>query len=392
MDQEKLKQLQNQYNDDDYDMVDEDQYDELFQENSEELLADQEAVVVQKSSNNAKSKLASLITQVDKGATQPKVQQQQDVPNDFMVEEEIVIGPQRKSDRGKKTLVLDLDETLVHSSFQPVEDADLVLPVEIEGTCCEVYVMKRPGVDDFLKRLHKHYELIIYTASLSKYADPLLDWLDPKNYCAYRLFREHCTYFNGIFVKDLSRLDRDLKDTMIIDNSPTSYIFHPECAIPTVSWYDDQSDMELYQLCSILERISRVDDVRPILKQFIANNKVNFAKAAQILKGGKLTERSNSEPPVDSVHETHSPPRNGPVKVKQLYTRDERQPKPKLAHHEDSRTTDERNKFAPNVMMNTWTPNNKLLEEQFKKFSMMNQYKGKYIVYNFKFFFLTCIF
>ena len=88
--------------------------------------------------------------------------------------------------------------------------------------------MKRPGVDEFLKRLHKHYELIIYTASLSKYADPLLDWLDPKNYCAYRLFREHCTYYNGIFVKDLSRIGRPLKDSMIIDNSPTSYLFHPD--------------------------------------------------------------------------------------------------------------------------------------------------------------------
>jgi RNA polymerase II subunit A small phosphatase-like protein len=143
-------------------------------------------------------------------------------------------------------------------------------------------VLKRPGVDDFLKRLHKHYELIIYTASLSKYADPLLDWLDPKNYCGYRLFREHCTYVNGIFVKDLSRIDRDLKDTMIVDNSPTAYLFHPECAIPTVSWYSDQNDMELYQLCSILEKIAYVDDIRPYLKQFISNNTVNFTKAAKV--------------------------------------------------------------------------------------------------------------
>ena len=133
MDQEKLKQLQNQYNDEDYDFHDDDQYDELFQENSEELLADEEAVYVQQSRKNANSKANSLITQVEKGAPQPKVQQQ-DIPNDFMVEEEVVIGPQRKSDKDKKTLVLDLDETLVHSSFQPVEEADLILPVEIEGT------------------------------------------------------------------------------------------------------------------------------------------------------------------------------------------------------------------------------------------------------------------
>lgn len=374
MDQEKLRQLQNQYYNDEYDQEGEDQYDELFQENSEELVADQEAIVV-KQGKGAKSKLAGLITQVDKGASKPTAPQSDEIPSDFFVEEEIVIGPQRKSDQGKKTLALDLDETLVHSSFQPVENADLVLPVEIDGQCCEVYVLKRPGVDDFLKRLHKHYELIIYTASLSKYADPLLDWLDPRNYCAYRLFREHCTYFNGIFVKDLSRLDRDLKDSMIIDNSPTSYLFHPENAIPTVSWYDDQTDMELYQLCSILEKISKVPDVRPVLKQFISNNKVNFAKAAQILGNGRLTERSNSEPPVDSQTEGTSPlPRNGPIKVQQHYTKDDRKPKPKL-DQTNSRTTDDRNQFNPTVMTNTWTPNNKNLEDQFKKFTMMNQYK-----------------
>jgi len=68
--------------------------------------------------------------------------------NDSYEEElSIVCGEQRGSDIGKKTLVLDLDETLVHSSFNVVENSDLILPVEIDDSLCEVYVMKRPGVD-----------------------------------------------------------------------------------------------------------------------------------------------------------------------------------------------------------------------------------------------------
>jgi len=98
---------------------------------------------------------------------------------------EIVCGKKRDSDYGKKTLVLDLDETLVHSSFNEVDECDLVLPVEIDGSTCEVFVLKRPGVDKFLHEMAKHYELMIYTASLQKYADPLLDWLDPQNLIAY---------------------------------------------------------------------------------------------------------------------------------------------------------------------------------------------------------------
>lgn len=128
-----------------------------------------------------------------------------EIPADFFVKETIVIGPMKAQDKGKKkTLVLDLDETLVHSSFTPVENSDLEIQVEIDGQICDVFVKKRPFVDEFMRRMSKCYELIIYTASLSKYADPVLDFLDKEKFCAYRLFREHCTFFNGIFVKDLS--------------------------------------------------------------------------------------------------------------------------------------------------------------------------------------------
>lgn len=62
-----------------------------------------------------------------------------------------------------------------------MENASFVISVVIEGIVHCVYVIKRPGCDEFLQRLADHYELLIYTASLSKYADPLLDILDPKN-------------------------------------------------------------------------------------------------------------------------------------------------------------------------------------------------------------------
>ena len=72
--------------------------------------------------------------------------------------------------------------------------------------------------------MSQHYEVIIYTASLSKYADPLMDLMDPNNYCSARLFREHCAFVNGVFVKDLASLGRDPKNTILIDNSPASYM------------------------------------------------------------------------------------------------------------------------------------------------------------------------
>ncbi|KAG2760565.1 hypothetical protein PC112_g25841, partial [Phytophthora cactorum] len=103
-----------------------------------------------------------------------------------------LLPPVSPNDADKKCLVLDLDETLVHSSFRPTDNYDFIIPVNIDGTIHHVYVCKRPGAEEFLIEMAKYYEIVVYTASLSKYADPLLDKLDPEGVIRYRLYREHC--------------------------------------------------------------------------------------------------------------------------------------------------------------------------------------------------------
>lgn len=170
--------------------------------------------------------------------------------------------PRMKSnDAGKICVVIDLDETLVHSSFKPVNNADFIIPVEIDGTVHQVYVLKRPHVDEFLKRMGELFECVLFTASLSKYADPVSDLLDKWGAFRSRLFRESCVFHKGNYVKDLSRLGRDLNKVIIIDNSPASYIFHPENAVPVASWFDDMSDTELLDLIPFFERLSKEDDI-----------------------------------------------------------------------------------------------------------------------------------
>jgi len=69
--------------------------------------------------------------------------------------------------------------------------------------------------------------------------------LDKSNVFRDRLFREACSYHRGNYVKDLARLGRDLTKVIIIDNSPASYLFHPDNAVPCTSWFDDPHDKEL---------------------------------------------------------------------------------------------------------------------------------------------------
>ena len=190
----------------------------------------------------------------------------------------------RNSDVNKICLVIDLDETLVHSSFkvgtfkiyhvilmffpslsfpliffslfpthffsfsqQPINNADFIVPVEIDGTIHQVYVLKRPFVDEFLQKMGELYECVLFTASLAKYADPVADLLDKWGVFKSRLFRESCVFYRGNYVKDLGRLGRDLHKVIIVDNSPASYIFHPDNAVS----YDYLHSLFCFSLLSL---------------------------------------------------------------------------------------------------------------------------------------------
>jgi CTD nuclear envelope phosphatase 1 len=151
------------------------------------------------------------------------------------------------SNQQQKTLVIDLDETLIHSfakggrlsSGQMIE-VKLNTPVALASTPggepasvlgpqhpILYYVHKRPYCDEFLRKISKWYKLVVFTASVQEYADPVINYLEQeKKYFAERYYRQHCTLRNGAYIKDLSTVEPDLSKVMILDNSPVSYVFH----------------------------------------------------------------------------------------------------------------------------------------------------------------------
>ncbi|KAJ7783066.1 HAD-like domain-containing protein [Mycena metata] len=166
---------------------------------------------------------------------------------------------------GRKCLVLDLDETLVHSSFKPIPQPDYIVPVEIEFHWHHFHVLKRPGVEDFLKEMGKIYEVVVFTASLSKYADPVLDKLDTHQAVAHRLYRESCFSHKGNYVKDLSQLGRPIADTIIwiIPLRHTSST--PTMPCRSLRGSTTPTDVELTDLIPFLADLTSVPDVRGIL-------------------------------------------------------------------------------------------------------------------------------
>mmetsp|Transcript_17978 Transcript_17978/g.41677 ORF Transcript_17978/g.41677 Transcript_17978/m.41677 type:complete len:793 (+) Transcript_17978:117-2495(+) len=138
------------------------------------------------------------------------------------------------------TLVLDLDETLVHY-------------FELDGM--GNYGI-RPGMHEFLQRMSMlGYELVIFTAATQDYADWVIDQIDPCRLIHYRLYRQHALPWGPIFTKDLSRIGRDLDRTLIIDNVQENFMLQPHNGIFICTWYDDPNDTALFALMPLLDEL-----------------------------------------------------------------------------------------------------------------------------------------
>lgn len=159
-------------------------------------------------------------------------------------------GGEHGGRRGVDVLVLDLDETLVHS-----------LPPD------HTVVVERPHVHRFLSEVVGMFdEVVVFTAATREYADPILDRLDPsRKIFGRRFFRDDCTVVvdggggeSVSIVKDLRKLgipEAELgRRVRIVDNTPSAYALQPQCGVPIKSFMgDDANDRELLV---VLERLA----------------------------------------------------------------------------------------------------------------------------------------
>ena len=167
----------------------------------------------------------------------------------------------------KYTLVLDIDETIIHYFFTYINGMFFV----------------RPYVYEFLNELKNYYEIVTFTAGTKDYADNILNLVDINdNLIKYRLYRHHTTIMGCNVFKDLMRLGRDMSKIIIIDNLKDNFKLQPNNGLFIKTWTSDINDNQLFDLEKILRDIARfeVEDVRPVIEKIndfikISRNMIN---------------------------------------------------------------------------------------------------------------------
>ena len=160
----------------------------------------------------------------------------------------------------KYTLVLDMDETLVHFFFTKNIGMFFI----------------RPYCFEFLRQLKEFYEIITFTAGTKEYADYILNLLDPNyEFIKYRLYRQHVTILGCSVYKDLNKLGRDLSKVIIVDNMKDNFKLQPNNGLYVKTWINDINDYQFKDLLKILKDIVllKVVDVRPIIEKI--NEEIN---------------------------------------------------------------------------------------------------------------------
>lgn len=189
---------------------------------------------------------------------------------DDILGKKVYLPPKREGI--KKTVIFDLDETLIHCNDNPSNPCDIKVPIKFTGgDIIQAGLIIRPYAKEILELMSQHYEVVVFTASHACYANIVLNILDPQNkFISYRLFREHCIKTKeGIFIKDLRVIsNRKLKDMVIIDNAFYSYGFQMFNGIPIIPFYDNKLDTELKQLSKFLVKIKDVEDMRTAIKAY----------------------------------------------------------------------------------------------------------------------------
>ena len=178
---------------------------------------------------------------------------------------------------GKQRLaIFDLDETLIHCELKDIDRAQKKIKIKMSASLEKTIGLNiRPNFEKSILKIKEKYHVIMFTASLQKYADAVMDEIDPTgSLFEYRLYRNNCTQIkvdNQIYyIKDLRVLKNiSLDDIVIIDNSVLSFAFHLDNGIPILPYYRGDDEIEMKSLVKLLDNLADVPQIKTKLRSLM---------------------------------------------------------------------------------------------------------------------------
>ena len=166
----------------------------------------------------------------------------------------------------KYTLVLGLSQSLVY-----ITDDNKKISL-------------RPGLFSFLNGIQNYYEIISFSNTSKEYADLIIKKIESyKQFFEYNFYIEHSILYNNTFIKDISRIGRDLSKIIIVDSEEINFSLNPENAILISPYHSDKSknDNKLFYLKNLLLKFyhSGYEDLRIALKEYADEIKNNISSA-----------------------------------------------------------------------------------------------------------------
>ena len=167
----------------------------------------------------------------------------------------------------KQALVLDLDETLVHTSSNPPKTR---VDYFQSGN---LYVYIRPNIRHFMDKVSKMFDVFIFTASEQSYADPIIDQVCPGVDMDHRIYRESCKFIDGNVCKDLGFFNRSLRKIILVDDKVNTFTFFPDNTISIRPWTDQENDTVLVKrILPVLKKCHKATDVRSVIEEYNRDN------------------------------------------------------------------------------------------------------------------------
>jgi len=233
----------------------------------------------------------------------PEQQKTRRLYNYIKVQDRVKLPPQIEEDMGKKTLFIEFESVMCFTYIPDENTGYMANPANIDPEeqmydptqglkGLNVWYYPRPHLREFLAYASEHFEPILYTRGEKKYADFVLEKIDPmRNIFRHRLYQNACYHLEkndedlNEFIKDVTQFDRDPKKVLLLDHSPLNFILNPDNVIPCIPYmaektYDDVDDTFLLALKEELSEFKDEDDVREMSREKF--------DVQQILKNSKL--------------------------------------------------------------------------------------------------------